>query len=132
MTVLANVLSLVVSCVVAVGPIALLLALQNRRDRRAYALLQAVASRLPAEALRSDMALDIRCRLIGRAARVRLDLGGAPVARLWETVGRLRRELPPWVRIEVDGRVEGLAALADPVRVTVERTGSASALRHAA
>jgi len=132
MSVLDSLLSLVVSCAVAVGPIAALLWLQNRRDRRAEALLQAVAGRLPAETLRSDVALGVRCRLFGRGATVRLGLGAAPVARLWETVGRLRRELPAWVRIEVDGQVEELAAPTGPVRVTVERRGPMSALRPAA
>ena len=132
MSVVDSLLSLVVSCAVAVGPIAVLLWLQNRRDRRAEALLQTVASRLPAETLRSDVALGVACRLLGRGATVRLGLGSAPVARLWETIGRLRRELPAWVRIEVDGQVEALAVPAGPVRVTVERTGPMSVLRPAA
>ena len=79
MTVLTNVLSLMVACVVGVGPVALVAVLQNRRDRRAQALFHEVASQLPAEALRSDVALDVRCRLLSRGATVRLDLGRAPV-----------------------------------------------------
>ena len=35
MTILANVFSLMLACLVGVGPVALLAALQNRRDRRA-------------------------------------------------------------------------------------------------
>ena len=77
MTVLTNVLSLIVACIVGVGPVALLAVLQNRRDRRAQALFHEVASQLPSEALRSDVALDVRCRLFSRGATVRLDLGRA-------------------------------------------------------
>jgi len=124
MTVLANVLSLLVACVVGVGPIALLAALQNRRDRRARALFHEVASQLPAEALRSDIAVDVRCRLLSRGATVRLDLGGAPSPHIWETAARLRRGLPAWVRLEVEGRVDGPLAVTRPVRVTVESPGT--------
>ena len=79
MTVLTNVLSLIVACVVGVGPVALLAVLQNRRDRRAQALFHEVATQLPAEALRSDVALDVWCALLSRRATVRLDLGRARV-----------------------------------------------------
>jgi hypothetical protein len=60
MTIVANVLSLMLACVVGVGPIALVAVLLNRRDRRARALFHQVASQLPSEALRSDVALDVR------------------------------------------------------------------------
>ena len=120
MTILANVLSLVVACLAGAGPILLVAVLQNRRDRRAEALLHAVASQLPAEVLRSDVALEVRCRLVGRGATVRLDLGLAPSARIWEIATQLRRGLPAWVRLEVDGRVDGPAAAPRPVHLTVE------------
>jgi hypothetical protein len=123
MTVLANVLSLFLACVAGAGPIALLAVLQNRRDRRARALFDAVANQLPAEALRSDVAVDVRCRLLSRHATVRLDLGGAPLPHIWETAARLRRELPAWVRLEVEGRVGSPLAVARPVRITVESPG---------
>ena len=120
MTVLTNVLSLMVACVVGVGPIALVAVLQNRRDGRARALFHEVASQLPSEALRSDLALDVRCRLLSRGATVRLDLGRAPSSHIWETAARLRRGLPAWVRLEVDGHVDGPLAVPRPVRITVE------------
>ncbi|MGH7319472.1 MAG: hypothetical protein ACRELA_07595, partial [Candidatus Rokuibacteriota bacterium] len=118
MTVLANVLSLLIACVAGVGPIALLAVLQNRRDRRARALFHEVASQLPAEALRSDVALDVRCRLLSRGATVRLDLGRVSSPHLWETAARLRRGLPARVRLEVDGHVDGPLAVPRPLRIT--------------
>jgi hypothetical protein len=33
---------------------------------------------------------------------------------------RLRRDLPAWVRLEVDGHVDGPLAAPRPVRITVE------------
>jgi hypothetical protein len=119
-TILANVLSLLVACLVGVGPVMLLAVLQNRRDRRARALFHVAASQLPSEALRSDVALDVRCRLFSRGATVRLDLGHAPAPRIWETAAELRHGLPAWVRLEVEGRVEGRLAVPRPVRITAE------------
>jgi hypothetical protein len=129
MTVPESVLSLLAACLAGVGPIMLLALLQNHRDRRAQALVRLVAGQLPSQALRSDVALDVRCRLLSRRATVRLDLRGAPSPRIWETAARLRRELPAWVRLEVDGHVDGPLAVPRPVRITVESAGK---LRHAA
>jgi hypothetical protein len=123
MTILADLLSLIVACVAGVGPIALLLALLNRRDRRARALLNEVASQLTAEALRSDITLDVRARLLSHGATVRLDLGNASSPQIWETAARLRRGLPAWVRLEVEGRLDGALAGPRPVRITVESPG---------
>ncbi|HEY7138963.1 MAG TPA: hypothetical protein VIE44_02610 [Methylomirabilota bacterium] len=120
MTVLANALSLVLACVVGVGPIALVAILQNHRDRRAQALLHDVARQLSPDALRSEVALDVRCRLLSRGATVRLDLGRASSSYIWETAARLREGLPSSVRLEVDGRVDGRLAVPRPVRITVE------------
>ena len=131
MTVLANVLSLMLACVVGVGPFALVAVLQNRRDRRARALFHEVARQLPSETLRSDLALDVRCGLLSREATVRLDLGRAASSHIWETAARLRRGLPAWVRLEVDGHVDGPLAAARPVRITVE-TPRVETLRPAA
>jgi hypothetical protein len=130
MTFVAQVAVLVVGWVVVVGPLAALLALLNHRDRRAEALFRRVADQLPGEALRSDLAVGVRCALWSRAATVRLDLRGTPSTGLWETAARLRSALPRWVRLEVEGRVEGTPA-PGPVRVTVESAGPA-ALRPAA
>lgn len=120
MTVLANVLSLVLACVAGVGPIALLAVLQNRRDRRAQTLFHQVAMQLPSEALRSDVALEVRCGLLSRSATVRLDLGRVSSPHIWETAARLRRSLPAWVRLEVDGHGDGLLGVARPLRVILE------------
>ena len=123
MTMLADLLSLIVACVAGVGPIALLLALQNRRDRRARTLFNEVASQLPPEALRSDIALDVRARLLSRGATVRLEVGNASSPQIWETAAGLRRGLPASVRLEVEGRLDGTLAGPRQVRLTVESPG---------
>lgn len=117
---LANVFSLVVACVAGVGPVALVAALQNRRDRREGEIFNEAARQLPADALRSDIALSVRCRLFSRGATVRLDLGTTSSPHIWETAARLRRGLPRWVRLEVDGHVDGPLAVPRPVHITVE------------
>jgi len=120
MTILANMFSLVLACLLGVGPVALVAALQNRRDRRALALFHEAARQLPSDALRSDIALSVRCGLISSAATVQLDLGRASSRYIWETAAQLRRGLPPWVRLEVDGHVDGPLAVPSPVHITVE------------
>jgi hypothetical protein len=131
MTGLAEMLSLVVACVVGVGPVALLAVLQNRRDRRAEALFHEVARQLPGDALRSDVALDVQCGLLSHGATVRLDLGRVSSPHLWETTAQLRRALPSWVRLEVDGHVEGPQSVSRPVHITAESPAPV-ALRQAA
>ena len=69
---------------------------------------------------RYDVALDVRCGLFSRLATVRLDLGRTASSHVWETAALLRRGLPTWVRLEVDGHVDGLQAAPRPVRITVE------------
>jgi hypothetical protein len=115
-----NLLSLLWACVLGVGPVILIAVLQNHRDRRAQRLFHEVATNFSAETLRSDVAVDVRVPLLWRGATVRLDLGPASSAQIWETAARLRQALPAWVRLEVDGRVEGPLAVQRPVRITVE------------
>jgi hypothetical protein len=115
-----NVLSLLWACVLGVGPVILIAVLQNHRDHRARRLFHEVANHLSAEALRSDVVVNVRVPLLWRGATVRLDLGPASPAEVWETAARLRQALPAWVRLEVDGRVEGPLAVRRPVRITVE------------
>lgn len=123
--------SLLLACFVGVGPVFLLAILLNRRDRRARALLHLVASQIPAEAMRSDVAVDVRCRLVTHGATVRVDLGGASWPRVWETVARVRRALPPWVRLEVNGDVDAPPSVLRSLRITVESPAS-EILRRAA
>ena len=131
MTMLANLFSLVMACLVGVGPVVLVATLQNRRDRRALALFHEAARQLPSEALRSDVALSVHCGLVSRSATVRLDLGHSASQHIWDTAAQLRRGLPTWVKLEVDGHVDGPLAVPSPVHITVE-TPEPETLRRAA
>jgi hypothetical protein len=117
---MTNLASLLWACVLGVGPVVLIAVLQNHRDRRAQRLFHEVATHVSAETLRSDVVVDVRVPLLWRGATVRLDLGPVASAQILETAARLRRALPTWVRLEVDGRVEGPLAVQGPVRITVE------------
>ena len=127
MSVWADALWFVAAWAAAVGPVVLAIVLLNRRDDRAEALRNRVAEALPAEALRSDVGVQVRVGVVSRRAMVRLVLGSWSPATLWETITRLRGQLPPAVRLVVEGQDARL----DPVRITVECPAGAS-LRRAA
>jgi len=111
--------SLGLSLLAGVGPIALLLWLLNRRDRRARALHGLIVDQFSGEALRSEVVVAVRGGLLA-PDRVRVDLRGAPHMPLWETATRLRRVLPARVQLTVEGSTDGAVRFAAPVRVTLE------------
>ena len=117
---LENVLTLLLACALGVGPIMLIAVLQNRRDRRAPELFHEVANQLSAEALRSDIAVDVRPGCSGAARRSGSTSGARRRRTSWRPRPGSGRALPAWVRLEVDGRVDGLLAEPRPVRITVE------------
>jgi hypothetical protein len=91
---------LVAAFTLAVGPVALLVGLLNRRDRREARVLGAVCRALSAQAMRSDVAVGVRCRLLRDGGLVVVDVGAVP-GELWDAVARLRAVLPPAVRLRV-------------------------------
>ncbi len=111
--------SLGLSLLAGVGPIALLLWLLNRRDRRARALHGLIVDQFSGEALRSEVVVAVQGGLLA-PDRVRVDLRGAPHMPLWETATRLRRVLPARVQLTVEGSTDGAVRFAAPVRVTLE------------
>ncbi len=111
--------SLGLSLLAGVGPIALLLWLLNRRDRRARDLLRLIVDQFSGEALRSEVVVAVRGGLLV-PDRVRVDLRGAPHMPLWETATRLRRVLPPRVQLTVEGSTDGAVRFPAPVRLTLE------------
>jgi hypothetical protein len=103
--------------VVGVGPVVLALVLLNRRDHRIEALKDRVAAAIPAEALRSDVGVQVGVGILTGRGIVRLALGAWSPLALWDTIARLRGTLPPAVRLVVEGQ----DAPREPVRITVER-----------
>jgi hypothetical protein len=121
-----DVAGLALAWAVEVGPIAALLALLNRRDRRQADLLRGIAAQFASDAIRSDVAIAVRCGLVSRQAVVRVDMRGLPQEAIWDAAARLGERLPSSVRVLVEGRADRPRA----ARITVEARGAA-ALRHA-
>jgi hypothetical protein len=120
---LGEVLALGVVLGVGVGPIGALIALLNRRDRRAAALHVTACAQFSGVVLRSDVAIAVRCAVLSRWARVSVDMRACPRDQLWDAMARLRQALPPSTEL----RVEGTLGRAIPARWTVEAWHSARA-----
>jgi hypothetical protein len=118
---------LVAILVLSLGPLAALLAvvaLQNRRDRRAAWLLGIAMSQFSAEALRSDVVVRVRAGLLARRADVIVDMRPCGRDEVWAAISRLRQALPSWVRVRVDGELVPRVG----ARFTVEAAGEAGGL----
>jgi hypothetical protein len=115
---------LVVALTAGVGPVAVLIGLLNRRDRREAALFRAACAAFSAQALRSDVAVRVRCGLVARRSVVSVDLRACKPAELWEAIARLRQELPSSARLRLDGTM----GRAVRTRLTVERVDAPAEL----
>jgi hypothetical protein len=115
---------LVVTLTVGVGPVAVLIGLLNRRDRREAALFRAACAAFSAQALRSDVAVRVRCGLVARRSVVSVDLRACTPAEFWEAMTRLRQELPSSARLRLDGTM----GRAVRTRLTVERVDAPAKL----
>lgn len=107
-------------------PVAFVIGLLNRRDRREAALLGAACREFPADAVRSDLAIAVRCALVSGRGLVQIDTGPRALAEVMPAIARLRGRLPPEIRVVVDTRVDRQVA----ARVTVDARVSGT-LRHA-
>ena len=125
---LREVAILVVSLAVAVGPVAVLIGLLNWRDRRETALFNAARSAFSAQALRSDVAVGVRCGLLSPRSVVTVNLRACPPGELWEAMTRLRQRLPASARLRLDGTM-GRAPFR--TRLTVERVDAPAELARA-
>ena len=97
---------LVLSLALGLAPVVALIALLNRRDRRARALFTDACSAFSSQALRSDVAIGVRCGILFQRAVVTVDMPLASREEFWDCMTRLRRRLPPRVRLHLDGTVE--------------------------
>jgi hypothetical protein len=122
---LRDVAILVVSLAMAVGPVAVLIGLLNRRDRREAALFNAACGAFSAQALRSDVVVGVRCGLWSRRSVVTVDLHACAPAEFWEAVTRLRQGLPASARLQLDGT---MGPTPFRTRLTVERVDAPAEL----
>lgn len=121
---LRDVALLALSLTLGVGPVAALAGLLNRRDRRQAALVASVCGTFSGQALRSDVAIRVRCALFSRRAVVTVDLRVWSREEIWEAMTRLRRRLPSSVQLRLDGTMEPALR----TRLTVERVDAGGEL----
>jgi hypothetical protein len=130
-----------VAALVGVGPLAVLIALLNRRDKRAAALLSIVGRHLPSPVLRSDVAVETRASVLGAGGVVRIAMGRVLPEEVWGALSRLREVLPSPIRLVVEGHMPPAGAIRRSTRLMVELVGerpgdsgraAAAALRRAA
>jgi hypothetical protein len=108
---------LLVVLALGVGPVAVLIGLLNRRDRREARLFARVCEGLSPQAMRSDVAVRVRCAILGRRSVATVDMQGCAPAQVWEAMARLRGLLPPAVQLRLEAPVDRSLR----TRLTVER-----------
>jgi hypothetical protein len=111
--------SLAGSVLFGVGPVALLLALLNGRDRRAAALLERACAALPSATVRSDVAVSVDYPLLAGGGVVTLDMGAASPQQMWSALQHLRRALPG-VTLRVVSRLDADSAAPRPELARLE------------
>jgi hypothetical protein len=121
---LRDVSQMAFSLVVSLAPVVALVVLLNRRDRRERALFADACGAFSSQALRSDVAIRVRCRLVSRRALVTVDMPLWSRDELWDCLTRLRRRLPPRVQLRLDGPMEP----ALHTRLTVDRVDAGGRL----
>lgn len=114
---LRDVVILGVALAAGLGPVGLLIGLLNRRDRREAALFHTACSAFSGEAIRSDVAIRVRCGLLGHRGVVVVDMRACSPAAVWGAMADLRRLLPPSARL----RLEGTMGRSLRTRLTVDR-----------
>jgi len=117
----------VVALATGVGPVALLIGLLNRRDRREAALLRTACAAFSAETLRSDVAVRVRCGVLSPRSAVTVDLRACTPVEFWDAMTRLRQGLPSSARLTVDGTM----GRAVHTRLTVDRVDAPAELARA-
>lgn len=121
---LRDVSMLAFSLGVWVAPLVALIALLNRRDRREAALFADACGVFSSQSLRSDVAIQVRGRLFSRRAVVTVDMRTGSREEIWDAMTRLRRRLPPWVQLRLDGTM----GPALRTRLTVDRVDAGGEL----
>ncbi len=83
------------------GAVVILLALLNRRDRRASHLRRTVLGQLALPELRGHVGVRIQCAVFSRRRAVIVDLLAGTPHEVWNVFTRLASRLPPRVRLVV-------------------------------
>ena len=106
------------------GPLALLLAIQHTRDRRAAALSTTVLRELNSPHLRGLFSVKIKTNPF-KGGVVAVDLWNCSRDQVWDILQRLSAQLASHVRVEVNGISDGRTR--SPWTLTVTRKSSSVA-----
>jgi hypothetical protein len=101
-----EVTTLLLALAIGVSPIGVLLAVLNRRDRREAGLLALVSDQFSGQALRSEVAIAIRCAYLGGRDRVTVDMRACSPEAIWDALARLGQALPAHVEVRVVSRLD--------------------------
>jgi hypothetical protein len=85
------------------GPVVILLALLNRRDRRASWLRHTVLDELALPEFRGRLGVHVQCAVLSRRRAVIVDLLAGTPYEVWNVFSRMASRLPPHVRLVVHG-----------------------------
>lgn len=88
------------------GPIAFLMTILRKRDRREAALALTVLRELNTPELRGMYSVNVASRSLGRDS-VAIDLLTCSREQVWDVMEKLSAKLPPRVRVEVNGLSSG-------------------------
>ena len=97
------------------GPILGLMLLLNARDRRQGRLLGLMLDLTPAD-VRDRIAIEVRSSAFSRRSVTAVDMCSCSREETWRAIGQWSANLPPTVRLQVNGRVDRGV----PARFTVE------------
>jgi hypothetical protein len=97
------------------GPILGLMLLLNARDRRQDRLLGLMLDLTPRD-LQDRISIEIRSSAFSRRSVAAVDMCPCSREEMWRAIGRWSANLPPAVRLQVNGRVDQGV----PARLTVE------------
>ena len=100
------------------GPVLVLAALLNLRDRRQARLRSSVLAMISSRDLLGRVAIQVRSGVLRQKSVVTVHVLGGSELELWEILTRLARRLSPRIRLELTGQMDGLI----PATLTVQTT----------
>ena len=102
------------------GPLVLLMIFLKLRDQRESLLHTVVLKELNSPDLRGLFSVKIRCSVFSRQDTVMIDLWNCSKEQVWDTVIQLSTDLPPEVRLMVNGMADSRSRLT--LTLKAERT----------
>ncbi len=118
-------LGLIAGLAITLGPVVALMWLLHLRDGRESLVRLAALKHVSSRETRGLIAIQVRSALLLRRSVVTIDMWACSREQIWDTLARLGRDLPPRVRLIVDGSVDPQLT----ARFTLETSGRLSLCR---